>query len=391
MRTLITRKRGLLVFFSIVITFFSVTTPRTFAQCSNKDDCANQIKEYEAKIGQLQEQKNTLSSQINLMNAKISLTTSKIKTTEYTIEKTGSEIESLGEKIVGLNSSLDYLTRVLLEKIVESYKNKGVTTLDILLDSQNAGVLGNKIKYLDVAQNSDRRLAFRLQQTKENFEEQKNLREEKKTQLEELTKTLSRQKIDLDNQKVAKQQLLTITKNDEKTYQSLLAKAQSEYAAIQGIVAGSGTEVKLRDVSKGEGIATVIQGASCNSSGSHLHFIVQENGATINPFSKLKQIDAVNESNGDPFNPSGSWDWPLPATIHLHQGYGDTWFVRTYRWYGAHNGIDITGGSNTVSAVESGTLFRGSFSGKGGCALPYVRVNHAGSNISTLYLHVYAL
>ena len=65
--------------------------------------------------------------------------------------------------------------------------------------------------------------------------------------------------------------------------------------------------------------------------------------------------------------------------------------AKLYEKFGipAHNGIDITGSSKSVSAVSDGILFKGSYSGFNGCALSYVRLQHKDSNISTLYLHVY--
>jgi murein DD-endopeptidase MepM/ murein hydrolase activator NlpD len=170
----------------------------------------------------------------------------------------------------------------------------------------------------------------------------------------------------------------------------LLSKARAEFAAIQGIVSGAGTETKMREVSKGDIIAFVISGASCNSTGTHLHFIVKSGNTVINPFSQLKNIDFVNYAYGDPFNPSGSWDWPLSPPIRFNQGYGVTNYVLSGGWYDFHNGIDIASSSNAVLAVESGTLYRGSYSGNGGCTLPYVKLEHKDSDYSTLYLHVFA-
>ncbi|KKQ38707.1 MAG: hypothetical protein US54_C0005G0020, partial [Candidatus Roizmanbacteria bacterium GW2011_GWA2_37_7] len=208
-------------------------------------------------------------------------------------------------------------------------------------------------------------------------------------QLDALKTTLVQQKAALDQQKDQKQKLLADTQNSESVYQNLLQRAKAEYAAIQQIISGGGSETEMRSVVKGETIATLISGKSCNSSGRHLHFIVKEGESVIDPFSKLKSIDYINDSNGDTFNPSGTWDWPLSPTIYLHQGFGNTWFVRTYAWYPSHNGIDITGASNNVAAVEDGTLYKGSYTGFNGCALSYVRLKHKDSNISTLYLHVY--
>ena len=156
---------------------------------------------------------------------------------------------------------------------------------------------------------------------------------------------------------------------------------------FRGIIAGAGTEIKIREVKKGDVIASIISGPSCNSSGSHLHFIVQEGETVKDPFGYLKSIDNINDSGGDTWNPSGSWDWPISSTVEFHQGYGVTWFVRAYGWYNFHNGIDISGSSNNVYSVADGTLYRGSYALR--CTLSYAKLVHKDSNISTLYLHVY--
>lgn len=381
------------IFGTLLLSGFAPKTSAGVCDGLSHEDCRKKIDELEQQVQSLSQQAQSLSSQIKFMDTQINLTAARITNTQQTIEVTEKEIDELGERIGTLNSSLDHLTKILVLKIAQGYKQRRASIFDVLLDPQNASSLIGHVKYLQAAQNNDQFLAVKMERTKQSFEQQKNLREEKKLQLEKLRTTLDSQKIALDEQKLAKQNLLVVTKNDERTYQALLNQAKAEYAAIQGIVSGAGTESKLRDVDKGSTIASIIPGASCNSSGAHLHFIVQENGSVVDPFSKLKSVDYQNQSNGDAFNPSGSWDWPVPPTIHLHQGYGETWAVRNTwagRIYRFHNGIDITGSSYTVNAVESGELYRGSYSGSGGCVLPYIRVNHKDSNTSTLYLHVYA-
>lgn len=368
-------------------------------ECETSEECQKKISEYEKKVAEVREQKNTLASHIELMNNQIQLTTLKIKSTEHAIQTATEEIEDLNTRIGALNESLDYLGTVLLAKIAQGYKNHQTTIFDILLTSGDASTFTHRVKYLKTVQDTDRRMAFKVQQAKDSFEEQKKLREEKKIQLDELKNTLSAQTVTLTSQKQSKQKLLEVTKNDERTYQALLDKLRSEYAAIQAIVSGGGNETQVREVKKGDTIATVISGASCNSAGGHLHFIVKDGESVVNPFSFLKPVDHNNCSgsscgsgDGDPFNPSGSWDWPLNPRIELEQGYGTTWAVRNSwvgRIYNFHNGIDINGTSNDVKSVADGTLYRGSFTGSSGCALPYVKVKHKDSNHSTYYLHVY--
>ncbi len=251
-------------------------------------------------------------------------------------------------------------------------------------------------KYFRTAQNNNEKLLLQVQETKLNFEDQKKLREDKKIQLDQLSKLLEDQKVALDGQKVQKQRLLADTQNDEAMYQRLLARPKAEASAIQGIISGAGTETRIGEVKKGDSIASVIGGASCNSSGGHLHFIAKEGGSVVNPFSYLKPVEYSNCSgsscgsgDGDPFNPSGSWDWPLDPTITMNQGYGVTWSVRNTwvgRIYSSHDGIDMTGASSNVKAVADGTLYRGSYAV--GCALPYVKLVHKDSSNTTLYLHV---
>ena len=358
--------------------------------CGNEEDCKKLISEYEQKLVGIRDQKNTLSSQIEFADTQVYLTTLRIQDTERKIAQAADEIDNLKGRIITLDSSLDYISKLLLEKIVEGYKRREAPLFSIFIDPDNASTMINRLKYAKVAEESDRKLAFQVQQAKLNFEQQKDLREDKKKELAILEVNLESQKSALDEQKAQKERLLTITKNDERVYQNLLAQTQAEFAAIQGIVSGAGTESKMRDVKRGDVIASIIGGSSCNSSGAHLHFIVQDGSAVINPFSKLRDTSHVDYSGGDSWSPSGDWDWPLSGSIHFNQGYGgDTSFIKTgSAFYSFHNGIDIYAPSSVI-AVADGELYRGSFSV--GCTLSYVKLKHKDSNYSTLYLHVYPL
>jgi len=383
----------------LLIFIFSLLFSQSVYSQQNAGDVAKKIEEYQQKLNQLTQQRNTLSSEIQYMTLQINLTSLKIQETEEKIISTQKEIEILSSRIKGLDTALSHLSKLLLKKVVEGYKNKPISFFDILFDSQNANDFISRVKYLKTAQANNQKLLVQVQETKLNFEEQKGLREEKQVELNKLETQLNRQRDDLDNQKAAKQKLLNVTQNDERVYQRLLEQARAEYAAIQGIISGAGTETKLREVKRGENIASIIPGASCNSSGGHLHFIVQEGGTVLNPFNYLKSVDysncsgsACGSSDGDSFNPSGSWNWPLNPAIELEQGYGNTWAARNTwvgRIYSFHNGIDINGSSNSVLSVAEGELYRGSYSV--GCALPYMKLVHKDSNIVTFYLHVYSL
>ncbi len=390
--------KKIVIIISIFISLLFLTRWVFSLECVQISDTKQRESCLIQQLNNLSRTASTLKSEIQYMDTQIALTALKIQQTEEKIEITEKEIKILDSRIEGLDTSLNYLSKLLVERIIEGYKKRSVSILNLLFDSSNAYELIGKIKYLKTAQDNNQKVLVQVQETKLNFEEQKKLREEKKIELDNLKKTLDNQKATLNNQRLAKQKVLETTQNDEVIYQRLLEQTRAEYAAIQGIIARKGSETELRQVTKGETIASVIQGASCNSSGGHLHFIVEENGNVQNPFGYLKSVDYTNCSgsscgsgDGDPFNPSGSWDWPLNPLIELEQGYGSTWGVRNTwvgRIYSFHNGIDINGSSNNVLAVADGTLYRGVYSV--GCPLSYVKLAHKDSNIATYYLHVYS-
>jgi len=217
-----------------------------FANCNfafgqeQKTDIENKIKEYENKLVDLRSQKNTLASQIQYMDTQVYLTELQIEATEGKIEQTQKEIESLSTKIEGLDESLSYLSKLLINQVVEGYKKRTVSFFALFLDSGNAQDLFNRLQYLKTTQNNNQKTLIQVQKTKFNFEDQKKLREEKKTELAKLSETLDQQKNALAVQRNSKQKLLADTQNNETIYQNLLSQAQAQLAAFSKFVTSQG-------------------------------------------------------------------------------------------------------------------------------------------------------
>ncbi len=216
--------------------------PDTSVSGLNENDLKALVDLCSKKVGDLRNQANTLSSQIQYMDTQIYLTGLQIRDTEQKIISTQKEIETLGTRIEGLDSSLNYLSKLLINKIVEGYKQRSVSLFTILLDSISADDLINRIKYLKTARQKNQNLLIQVQETKTNFEEQKTLREEKKVELDQLTQTLNNQQLALNTQKGQKQKLLADTRNDEDTYQRLLSRAQAQLRSFKSFVQSSGAD-----------------------------------------------------------------------------------------------------------------------------------------------------
>ncbi len=364
-------------------------------------------KEYSDMIAVCEEARDKAQKDLGDLQKAIETMTLQEKTTRIKINQAETQIAVLEDEIAGLsakigrlNESLDYVSKVFISRINLTYKMGLVNPMTMLFGSKNLSEFLAKSKYLRIIQLNDRKLLLSMEETKVNYDEQKQTKEQLQAKLVVLKKQLDLQKANLSSQIASRKKLLEETKGKQAIYEKLIAEARAELVAITGILSGEGNEKKIRNVSEGERIASVISGASCNSSGTHLHFMVVKGdgtGNTENPFSFLRGgIDYLNCSgsacgsgDGDAFNPGGGWNWPMNPKIILNQGYGNTWATQ-HTWVGKiykfHNGIDVEGANTEVKAVKAGELYWGSFVGR--CTLQYVRVKHNEDNLNTYYLHV---
>ncbi|MDH7476693.1 MAG: hypothetical protein QHH09_04540 [Microgenomates group bacterium] len=239
------------VLFLLILLLFFPIKKITSVECQpgysyrNEEELNQIIDACEQKTKDLRQAINSLASQIKYMDTQIYLTTLKIQETEQKIIKTQNEIETLSSKIEGLDQSLNYLSKLLIERIAEGYKKRSLSLFSLLLDSENADDFFNRFKYLKTAQENNQKLLIQVQQAKLNYEDQKKLREEKKVELANLNITLNSQRNALNSQKTQKQKLLIDTKNSEEFYQQILAQAKKQLAAFKSFVQSSGANTVI--------------------------------------------------------------------------------------------------------------------------------------------------
>lgn len=349
-----------------------------------------EIEQLQAELGRVRGEKQTLSSTITYLNNQISLTQKKIEQTEFQLKVLNTEIEALALEISKLDKSLDDLSKLLIHRINNTYKKSRVSPYMAMFIGADLGEIITRVKYLQESQRNDRQLMFQMETAKLDYDAQKTAKQVKQQELDELSSQLEKQKGSLAVQQNQKRQMLEITNNDERRFQSELAQKMAELEAIQSIIAGKGDEVEVGQVKEGDKIASVIPGASTCSSGAHLHFEVTKDNANRNPADYLRSNTVVwNNSPDGSFGFGGSWRWPLNDTIRITQGYGMTFYASAMRYYGGapHTGIDMVNNQDySVLSVKDGTLFRGSIPCRGK-PLRYVKVTHA-DGVNTYYLHV---
>ncbi|MFA6005456.1 MAG: peptidoglycan DD-metalloendopeptidase family protein [Patescibacteria group bacterium] len=392
------RRLGFSTFFLLLAFLFFHTA--TFAQSSDCvqvdssagpekiqqviDACNRQVSDSRKKI-------DTLASQIKYMDTQAYITELEISKNTKEVSMLTDEIANLGSRISELDTTLTNVSVAVNKKIVETYKQQqNTSTFHTLFNAGNLPALLRSMQYLQQSQKNDRNLLLKVQDTKVNFQEQKELREEKEIELKRLTAKLEQYKVTLAQQQQEKKRLLDATRNDEARYQTILSQALAERKAIDQATA---TGSRVGDVKKGDPIAIVgNSGYPYCSTGAHLHFEVHQNGQWVNAENYLSPKTlavAVDDSNyQDMVIGSGSWDWPLSDPMQVNQRYGNTPWSYRYAYSGhVHTGIDLDStGSQVIRAVADGVLY--SSSQACGSATINIKFIDHGNGIMSYYLHV---
>lgn len=333
-------------------------------------------------IAGAQNQKRTLASQIELMENQIELTGLKIDEADTKLTNLNNNIADTVKKLASANKKYDHMVVVADARIRDIYKEGFTGPLDLVLSSQDINSLLIRQKYADSIHQSDVNLMGELKQLKDSIAQKKSSLDKDKQAAQKLKDSLISQQNALASQKSQRAGLLAITKNNEATYQNMLAQAQAEAAAIIAALHQHG--VSLGPVKRGSVIA--FQGNTGCSTGTHLHFGYIRGGVFVDPMPYLR---------------SGYLGWP-EANPSIFQYFGAN---PQFYGSGGHNGIDMglyygapikAAADGNAELVKIGGCYRnssGNLSWYPAAGYHYtgdanlIKVNHYDGSV-TWYMHV---
>lgn len=313
---------------------------------SKLKELQKEIDEYEAEISSLGKEKTSLNNEIK----KLDVTEKKLKTdiryTEGQIDQTSLSIEKLVIEITQKKEDIDLKKEVIAEIVRGLNEDESMSMVEIALVSNNFSDFFSDLERLENFQEAMGINLDELSELKDQFEVQKDDKEENKAKLEGMQVKYKDQNSLVVINKTKKSTLLDKTKNKESNYKQLLADRIKKKEALEEEI--KDFEDKLR--------------------------------VEIDPTSL-------------PLVGPGVLKWPVDD-VRITQYFGNTPFAtknpQVYNG-GGHNGVDFGASIGTpLKSAEKGIVIGTGDTDTGCAGVSYGRwvlIEHP-NNLTTLYAHL---
>jgi septal ring factor EnvC (AmiA/AmiB activator) len=266
-----------------------------------------------------------------------------------------AQITNVRGQIAATQATMAVKQEKLNATIKQQYINPAPTSFELAVTSKSVNEIFDKQTYLDKSREFIDDLLAEVKAVKK--------------QLDTLNEDLTRQQTNLDQQRIAKNQLLEQTRGEQARYETLLRENQAARARLSQTMAKLSNNGPLQ--SKGyvtRGTVIGREGSTGFSTGPHVHFGVYKGGSPVNP---------------NPYLNNGTIGWPL-NNFTITQQYGPaSWSNPVYSF---HDGIDVSAGYGApVLAACDGNIIVNSFQSGG---FGHYIVIDCGNNLWALAAHM---
>lgn len=310
---------------------------------SELDALNKEIVQFEKDLQAVNAKKQTLQTAVNALDISYKKTQAKIKAIQSQIAKTELEIKELSGHISNKEESIALDSTAIAESIRSLHEAGEASLAELVFANNSLSSVWDDTEALMSFQDNLRTHVASLEAAKEVLTDTKNDEEKKRQELVGQRADLKSEEQSLAIQKKEQQELLSVTKSQESTYQSLLKTKQAAKTAFE---------------------------QSLNELESKLKYTLDP--STLPPAGK------------------GILRWPLD-NIRITQHFGRT--ADSGRLYasGTHNGVDFAApiGTRVMAALAGIITATGNTDAIAGCYSygKWVLVKHA-NGLSTLYAHL---
>lgn len=202
-------------------------------QAKNIEALNKEIEAYAALKDKTTAEAKTLQAAIKELDNNAKRLDLEIKKTTQQIEKANTEIKSLDINIQTSEQKIVQYRGTLQKSMRDIQQAEDFNVIETLLSGSTMSDALAKINSKVYFNDSLKQLLDNLQGEKVSLETTKVAKEDKKKELSDLAKDLGGKKEVVVVNKNERSKLLTETKNQEKTYQSILAEKQAKKAALE--------------------------------------------------------------------------------------------------------------------------------------------------------------
>lgn len=238
-------KRIFLAFFSIALfvqLFFVVhaATP-TKEELELKIDDVNEeilkleqeIARYEKEIAKTGAEARTLSNHIKELNLTRSKLLKQVDQINSQIKLSNQNIDIITKKILTKEDQIKLARKTISKTFYDLYRSEYVDPIEIILSEGGIKSLSNEYNNRILLNDKLDSFILQLNGIKADLKEDQKKEEAEKEKLNELNKKLGLEKKAIDQSKAEKDRLLKETKNEEATYQAILAENKRRKEAFE--------------------------------------------------------------------------------------------------------------------------------------------------------------
>jgi|GEM_PF-105412 len=344
---------------------------------ANQRNTANEIKdineqqsETSDQIDHLNEQLLTTKNELEKIDMQLNQKTEELEMIEGQLEDTQYELENANNELERIIAKASEHEVMMAKRVRVMYMNRTSSYLELLLEADSINEMLDRLEIIRNVVSFDQKVLEEIELNRKAVDEQKAMLEDKEQEIKVLVDNVSEQKIEIEQTKTERNNLLAKLENQQLEQENLLAKLEVKESRRYTILETLESEEEKYE--------RQLDGLERTS--KQLESKIQE------------LIRQLNERNRRAEFAGGVMQWPVPGFYRVTSPFG----YRVHPVFGTrrmHSGIDIGSnltdrgrqsiyGRNFVAAADGIVIFAGWFGGYGNCVI----IDHGG-DVTTLYAH----